>query len=236
MPFSFPLPAGAITEKRRLILSHLKAGDDGFCTIPIRSIRQSTLDSMLREIDRAYLAGFLARAYPGLPVTLSSRMTSAAGKFIYRKRQPRCADAEIRMSSDFLFRLGQGPFSLNGLTASSPQMAFLVVFEHEVIHAVEFALYGRTDHAARFKSLAFGLFGHTDIRHSLPTRAQEQAERGIAVGSRVRFTAQGRALSGIVSYIGKTATVMVPSAFGSYSDRRGNRYVKYRVPLPMLRT
>ena len=236
LPFPFPLSAEEIAEKRRLILSHLTAADDGFSAVPVRSIKQATLDAMLRETDRSFLSGFLSGAYPGLPVTLSSRMTSAAGKFVYRKKQFRRADAEIRMSSDFLFRLNRGPFSLNGLTVQSPQLAFLVVFEHEVVHAVEYALYGRTDHASRFRSLAYGLFGHTDIRHSLPTRAQEQAERGIAVGSRVRFTAQGRALSGIVTYIGKTATVMVPSPGGGYLDRAGNRYVKYRVPLSLLRS
>ena len=121
------------------------------------------------------------------------------------------------MSSDFLFRLKQGPFELNGLTASTAQEAFLIVFEHELCHAAENALYGSTGHSERFLSLAHGLFGHTKTTHDLPTRSSETAEKtGIVVGSRVVFPYEGRSLSGIVSYLGKTARVMVPDPRGTY--------------------
>ena len=39
---------------------------------------------------------------------------------------------------------------------------------------------------------------------------------------------------GKITYIGKTATVMVPSAGGEYRDRSGRRYEKFRVPLSKL--
>lgn len=42
-------------------------------------------------------------------------------------------------------------------------------------------------------------------------------------------------LGGVVTYIGKQATVMVPDARGEYRDRRGQRYTKYRVPLDHLK-
>ena len=139
------------------------------------------------------------------------------------------------MSGDFLTRLDEGPFQLNGLSVATPQEAFLVVFEHELCHALETALYGQTGHSARFLSLAKGLFGHTATRHSLPTRRQEAARDGLVVGSRVCFPYRKSMLGGVVTYIGKQATVMVPDARGEYRDRRGQRYTKYRVPLDHLK-
>ena len=128
-----------------------------------------------------FFSGFLGRAYGKIDVTLSQRLTSSAGKFMYvRGGASRLSQAEIRMSGDFLFRLNEGPFLLNGLSVATPQEAFLVVFEHELCHAAENALFGSTGHSSRFLSLAHGLFGHNDTRHSLPTRMQEAASEGLS--------------------------------------------------------
>ncbi|MFR8176446.1 MAG: hypothetical protein ACLVB5_04885 [Christensenellales bacterium] len=116
-----------------------------------------------------------------------------------------------------------------------PQGAFLVVFEHELCHTDgKRASSGSTSHSSRFLSLAHGLFGHNDTRHSLPTRMQEAASEGLSPGVRVCFCYQGSVLRGIVTYIGKTATVMVEDRSGAYRDRQGRRYSKYRVPLGYL--
>lgn len=234
LPFSMPAP-GDILRRRARILAALCARDEGFCAVPVKSIRPSTLSAMRALYDSEFLGGFLAKRYAALEVTLSPRLTSAAGKFIYMRGAALRADrAEIRMSSDFLFRLTDGPFQLNGLTVATPQEAFLVVFEHELCHALEYALCGATGHSRRFLALANSLFGHTDTRHSLPTRRADAAKDGLLVGMRVRFAYEGRTLTGTVSYIGKTATVMVPDARGGYRDGRGRRYAKYRVPLALL--
>jgi hypothetical protein len=45
------------------------------------------------------------------------------------------------------------------------------------------------------------------------------------------FMYQGQEYQGVVTYIGKTATVMVASPRGEYRDKRGRRFTKYRVPL-----
>ena len=236
LPFAFPLPPEDIRRRRAAILASLLALDEGFCRIPVISLRTATLEEMLRLYDGRFFSGFLRASFETLRVTLSSRLISAAGKFVYaRSSSKRLENAEIRMSSDFLFRLNGGPFLLNGLSVATPQEAFLVVFEHELCHALETALYGSTGHSARFLTLACGLFGHTDVHHALPTRRAEAAEAGLTVGSRVCFSYEGQALAGILSYVGKTATVMVPSPRGLYRDRSGQRYAKYRVPLPLLR-
>lgn len=236
LPFPFPLEPSEMKRRRAAILTDLLALDDGFSAIPVRSILPSTLERMLRNYDRLFFSDALSRAFPGLRVTLSSRLTSAAGKFVYTRlpgQLPR--QTEIRMSSDFLFRLNEGPFDLNGLCVATPQEAFLVVFEHELCHAAQLALDGRTGHDARFRALAKGLFGHTDTRHALPTRRLEAAQAGFCVGTMVCFPFEGKLLHGVLSYVGKTATVMVRAPRGAYRDRAGRRYDKYRVPMQLLK-
>lgn len=234
-PFPFPLEAEDILARRRMILDALCRADPGFCSIPVRSVKGTTLEQMLRLYDELFFCGWLRRAYDELSVTLSSRLTSSAGKFIYvRSGAQRMRHGQIRMSSDFLFRLKKGPFQLNGLSVHAPQEAFLVVFEHELCHALENALFGATGHSKRFLSLAHGLFGHTDTRHSLPTRRQEAAQDGLMAGVRVCFPFKGKTLMGTITYVGKSASVMVEDRHGNYRDSHGKRYAKYHVPLELL--
>ncbi len=235
LPFAFPLADDDILRRRATILTALCAADNGFCAVPVQSIRRQTLSQMLNLYDKLFFGGFLSHSYGQIDVTLSQRLISSAGKFIYtRGGVSRMCRTEIRMSGDFLFRLNKGPFLLNGLSVSTAQEAFLVVFEHELCHAAENALFGSTGHSSRFLSLAHGLFGHTDTRHSLPTRLQDAAKGGLFVGARVCFCYQGGILSGVVTYVGKTATVMVEDRRGTYRDQTGKRYAKYRVPLEQL--
>lgn len=232
---ALPLAESDILKKRAMILHDLCMRDESFRQIPAAGIAPATLARMLRLYDDAFLSGVLARKLPALRVALSSRLTSSAGKFLCTKGAfGRITQAEIRMSSDFLLRLSHGPFELNGLSVSTPQEAFLLVFEHELCHAVEMLQYGKTGHSARFLAIANGLFGHTGTRHSLPTRRQEAVADGLIVGRSASFSYQGQTLSGVISYIGKNATVMVPSPRGSYRDQRGRRYDKYHVPLSRL--
>lgn len=236
LPFSYPLDGTEIVRRRARILALLCAIDDGFCRTPVSSVQTQTLSRMLRLYDELFLENLLSKKLPMLRVTISSRLTSSAGKFVcLRGPFRRIKEAEIRMSSDFLFRLDKGPFELNGLSVSTAQEAFLVVFEHELCHALETALFKQTGHSQRFLSLAHGLFGHTATRHKLPTRRQEAAQNGLFIGKAVSFTHQGKILSGFITYIGKSATVMVPSANGDYRDRAGSRYTKYRVPPDKLK-
>lgn len=231
IPFALPLAEGDILKKRAVILGKLLSLDDGMCSIPVRHVRAETLSRMLALYDELFFSGYIRKKYPALHVTLSSRLTSSAGKFLCRKGAfGRIVQAEIRMSSDFLLRLESGPFELNGLSVATPQEAFLVVFEHELCHAAEFALFGSTGHSKRFLSLAHDLFGHTATRHKLPTRRQEAYSDGLIVGKSASFDYQGETLTGTITYIGKTATVMVPSPAGEYRDSHGRRYTKYRVP------
>lgn len=233
-PFPFPLEQETIRRKREIILTHLLSLDEGFNCIPVRSVSQETLLYLLEAYNDGFLGGCLNRMK--IQVTLSSRLTSSAGKFVFATGPfGRIKQAEIRMSSDYLLRLEHGPFDLNGLTVATPQEAFLLVFEHELCHAVEMMLYGKTGHSSRFLLLANGLFGHTKTRHKLPTRMQEAAQEGLFIGRTASFLYKGAEIQGIITYIGKMATVMVPAAKGEYRDKRGRRYTKYRVPLSKIK-
>ena len=145
LPFAFPLADDDILRRRATILTALCAADNGFCAVPVQSIRRQTLSQMLNLYDKLFFGGFLSQSYGQIDVTLSQRLISSAGKFIYtRGGVSRMCRAEIRMSGDFLFRLNKGPFLLNGLSVSTAQEAFLVVFEHELCHAAENAIFGST--------------------------------------------------------------------------------------------
>lgn len=236
-PFPFPLTQEEITRKRTAILSHICADYEDFRATPIRALHSDMLAAFLRAYDRQFLSGFLSRKLGILRVAYSSRLVSSAGKFVCTKGPfGVIKNAEIRMSGDFFLRLTQGPFCLNGLTVSTPQEAFLLVFEHELCHALETLLFRSTGHSSRFLSLASGLFGHTGTKHRLPTRREEAAFNGLLVGQQASFTYHSKTLTGMITYIGKTATVMVPSFSGAYRDRNGKRYEKYRVPLSQLKS
>lgn len=146
----------------------------------------------------------------------------------------RLSQAEIRMSGDFLFRLSEGPFLLNGLSVATPQEAFLVVFEHELCHAAENALFGST-----------GPFFPLPLARPRAVWPQRYAPQPSDAHAGGRF---GRAFprrAGLLLLSGqrvarnrhlyrKTATVMVEDRSGAYRDRQGRRYSKYRVPLGHL--
>ena len=234
-PFPCPLPAGDIATRRARVRSALLAEFPQLGDVPVAQLPLRALTSMLALYDEAFFAGLFAARLPQLRVVPSSRMTRCAGKFCVTQEAGRAPVVEIRMSTDFLFRLQKGPFLVNGISAPDVLDAFLLVFEHELCHAAEWALHGRcTAHQKVFRDLSRGLFLHRTCTHALPTRVQEAEARGLGLGQSVRFEYEGKTLRGVVSRIGKTASVMVPARHGAWHDKRGSRYDKYTVPLSML--
>ena len=60
LPFPLPDP-GEIRRCRAQILAALLAADEGFCAVPVKSVRRSTLQAMLSLYDRLFFGGFLSR-------------------------------------------------------------------------------------------------------------------------------------------------------------------------------
>lgn len=204
-----------------------------------KSIHADDLRFLFRSYDERFLGGLCGRAVaPGkLSFRLSQRMTRAAGKAARFAHASGSVDYEVVVSATLLFD-GFGPFdrdvTVAGLPCASRLEALQRIFEHELVHLIEFVAWKRSDcRAARFQAIATRLFGHREYTHQLITRQERAAAVGIVVGSRVAFAIDGKQLEGRVNRVTKRATVLVPDPRGvEYSD--GKRYAKYYVPLTAI--
>ena len=203
------------------------------------AIHPDDLEFLFDAYDRRFLQGRTRRRIaPGsLTFRLSSRMTRAGGMTTRRQRVDGRADYEIAISSDVLFNgfASDDPgVSVAGIPCANRLDALQRIFEHEIVHLVEFLRAGKSNCRARpFQELAHRLFRHRTHTHKLITRAERAAQAGIRIGSRVSFPYRGRRVTGRVNRITKRATVLVEDRKGArYSD--GKRYRKHYVPLALL--
>ncbi len=122
-----------------------------------------------------------------------------------------------------------------GLSCVDRLDALLRIFEHELLHLIEFLVWHDSSCSARrFREIAFRLFGHRQSNHQLFTpREAAELSQGIAVGDYVGFCHAGHQYMGYVNHIHRRATVLVPHQKGvRYVD--GKRYAKFYVPLRQL--
>lgn len=219
---------------RELLAASSRIDEPGFTTI-----HPDDLAFLFDAYDRRFLGGFARRRLtPGaLSFRLSSRMTRSGGKTTRRLRPDGSFEYEIAVSTEILFNGfadGDPAVSVAGIPCANRLEALQRIFEHEMVHLVEFLATGTSNCAAPpFQELAHRLFRHRNHTHSLITRAERAAQRGIRVGSRVSCLYRGRRLAGRVNRVTKRATVLVEDPEGErYSD--GKRYRKYYVPLAEL--
>jgi len=192
--------------------------------------------------DALFFSGGLGAALRGIPAGLdfglSNRMTRAAGRtrFHYGATPVRF---DITLSAHLLansFADVERSIVVNGVVCQDRVDAFLRVFEHEIIHLLEYLEWGRSScRRRRFQQLAQAQFGHTEFGHRLVTQVERaRMLYGLGVGDRVRFEVEGERYLGVINRITRRATVLVKDRRGRrYSD--GRRYRKFYVPLPDLR-
>ena len=223
----------------RAIRQELVAASPRISEPNFTAIHTDDLAFLFDAYDRRFLKGFARRRLaPGaLVFRLSSRMTRTGGKTTRRPRADDGADYEIAVSTEILFNGfadDDPPVSVAGIPSANRLEALQRIFEHEIVHLVEFLRTGDSNCGARpFQELAHHLVRHRNHTHRLITRAERAAQRGIRVGSRVFFSNRGKRLAGRVNRITKRATVLVEDPRGErYSD--GRRYRKYYVPLAAL--
>ena len=201
--------------------------------------------------DLSFFAGGLAavtRQAPGrsLAFRVSSRLTRAAGKTSSLQTppspgQPGSMRFEIAISATLLLESfhepNAPPILVCGCPCGDRLDALMRVFEHEMIHLVEFAVWGRSSCARpRFRDLARRVFDHVGFHHDLVTpREAARRRHAIRIGDRVKFNYEGRTLRGRVSRITRRATVLVADPAGHlYSD--GQHYIRYYVPVDRLQS
>lgn len=244
------LTSQAIADRCRAVYRTILITSPRIRTGNFTAIAADDLARMFDLYDQAFFAGIVRKRLEecGSPLTfdVSPRLTRSGGltkQFRPRgtPQAPRLKGAryEILLSGPLLrqtFRDVQRKVVVNGLECSDRLEAALRIFEHELIHLVEMLETGGSScDAALFKVLAHGYFGHTHTKHDLVTQHERAREQfALKVGDRVRFELGGREYVGVVNRITQRATVLVEDENGQpYRD--GKRYLKFYVPLTMLR-
>lgn len=233
--------ASSISKKREEVRekvlrdsTYLKAG-------VLEQISGDDLKLIYHCYDQVFLDGRLKEHLKvPLSLSLSSRLSKAAGKTLVRYRQGSkiMLEIEIRIGTGFLFQhhLLKREKLVGGLPARDGLEALMLVMEHELCHVLEYCLYGESRCGReRFIDLSERIFGHTSSHHQLPTDV-EIAKKifGFETGEAVAFEYDDSRIHGVIARINKRATVMVKDPVGSYMDARGIRYTKYYIPLHCL--
>lgn len=232
-----------IEKKREEIVKLLLLQSENIKNTSINVISAADLELLFGLYDQVFFNSWFRDNFKGkIKFSLSRRMTKSAGLTLCPKNidkiKPEELVIEIRIGVDFFFRynrIGAGE-AVCGIKTENSLQALILVFEHEICHVLEFLQYKKSScKAQRFKTMAKGLFGHTESYHKLPTNRQIAVQKlGLHPGSVVSFAFEGEKLTGILHNINKRATVMVKDKHGAFADKQGNRYAKYYVPLSQL--
>lgn len=226
-------------EVARALLLHSTGIKSGM----VSSLSVEDLTLLFWLYDRIFFNNGFAEGFAGkLKFSISRRMTKSAGITLCPRRidriKPEELVIEIRIGVDFFLQYGMldGSKFVCGIKTENSLEALLLVFEHELCHAVEFITFKKSScKGKRFKTIAGNIFGHTESYHKLPTNRQIASQKlGLKLGDTVSFDFEGKRLTGILYNINKRATVMVRDRKGQLADKHGNRYSKYYVPLPGL--
>lgn len=172
-------------------------------------------------------------------VSLSNRMTSSAGKTIF-KRCGEVLSCEIRVSIYLLSLIDKKKNSVKicGIETSDVLEALMLILEHELCHIIEFLLYGNSNcKAKRFKIMAWKFFRHIKSYHEILSYNKKTSNcksLNIKKGDTIRFIHKKIEYIGIVVNINKRYTVMVESINGIYEDKYGVKYNKWYVPIDLI--
>lgn len=167
----------------------------------------------------------------------SRRMTKSSGRTSILKNKP---IIKITLSSNLLFqtfRQESREIRIGGRVCKDRLESTMRIFEHELVHVVEFILFGKTNcKKSVFKRIALNIFGHSDVSHGLVNQYENAAMNfGLKVNDQVSYIHKGKKHFGFISRITKRATVMVLNPQGNYVNSEGVRFSKSYVPLARLK-
>lgn len=232
-----------VKKKRKTVTEGLFKESVCIDTEKIIRISVSDLQILYKYYDAVFFNDWFKNNFKGrMLFELSRRMTRSAGITKCPKNISRINPVEVKITIcigvDFFLRFDQleGSKMVCGIETNSSLEALQIVFEHELLHALELILFHKSScKGKRFIGTAKNMFGHTKSHHQMPTNRCIAGEKlGINIGDRVQFVYEEKKLLGVVTNINKRATVMVKSRNGSFFDQYGNRYMKYYVPLGSL--
>ena len=226
-----------IKKKSKKIYRQILAESENFDCGNFKAIGTDDLVSLFELYDLYFFNRFFHRNYrKRISFRLSRRMTRAAGGIAYTKHD---GTYTISLSTTLVsqtFHDVKREVTVNGIVCHDRLEATMRVLEHEIIHLLEWTLFGETSCSKpRFRSLSRNIFGHTDVTHQLVTQAERAHKRfNLRVGDEAVFEHDGKTYHGVISRITKRATVMVRDSDGHFMDSQENRYSKYYVPIQHL--
>ena len=226
-----------IQQKTHQIYTSILTESPHIHTPNFQTITTKDLEYIFHLYNAFFFNSFFTEQYTKqIRFQVSKRMTRSAGKTYYHQTKKTLS---ISLSQPLLFQSFDTinrTININGIRCMNRLEATMRVFEHELVHAIEFIIFGSSSCTSkRFKQIAKNLFGHTEVTHQLITQ-REIAEKTyqLPLGSPVEFTYKNKTLQGILYRVTKRATVMVSDTTGGYKDNQGRRYAKYYVPLEFL--
>ncbi len=177
-------------------------------------------------------------AWP-IDLHFSGRLRSTGGRTTRSTcRKSRHVTYSIQVSSNVLstnFRTPEETATVNGLICTDRVDAMMRVMEHEMLHLAEFLAFNdSTCTGRRFQHAAMRMFGHTEHTHAMVSkRIKTLRSTEFRTGNRVRFSFEGKKLTGVINRINARATVLVEDPRGArYSD--GKKYAKFYIPIAWL--
>ncbi|HEY1496196.1 MAG TPA: hypothetical protein VGF49_16705 [Candidatus Solibacter sp.] len=236
---SLRLPEETIRQQLLEIQQAVLANSPDVKDLNFNAIHPRDLRYLFTQYDRRFFNGLCAPAVERrLKFKFSDRMTVSGG--ITKRIREHSGDVrfEIMIASAMLFdgfREADHRATVGGLECSHRLDALQRIFEHELIHLLEFICWETSDCAKpRFQEISARIFLHRAHTHALMTRRALAAKSGIVRGSLVSFPFEGRQLTGRVARVSKRATVLVEDPAGPrYTD--GRHYSKYSVSIASLK-
>ncbi|WP_443661929.1 hypothetical protein [Clostridium sp.] len=232
-----------IIRKRNNIRNLFISKSKNVKTGNIQCMAIDDLKILFHLYDEEFFNSYFRTNFKGtLTFSLSTRMTSAAGKTIYSRKIKLLEESEesyeIRMGIKFFYQYYKVERDkiVSGIKTKDSLEAFQIVFEHELCHLMELHIYKESScKKIRFKSMVYNMFAHTDVVHQLPSQKEIISEKyGLIIGQKVSFLDDGNKYNGFIYRINKRATVMVKDNKGSYRDEMGNVYTKWYVQFGKL--
>lgn len=232
-----------ITNKRAAIKKLLFENSKNIKSENFSQIADSDLYILFKLYDEIFLQSWFKENFKGKIIfKLSKQLSKSAGNTRTKKNiadiRPEDVEIEIKISLNHLVNFNKTDRLkyVGGIEAVSVLDGLMLVFEHELCHAIEFLICFKSScNKKPFKNLIFNLFGQTETTHKLVSANEVNIRTfGLKPGDSVKFQFNGKTLKGFIQRINKRATVMCSDRQGNYIDKSGKRYKKFYVSLDRL--